>query len=195
LFCCTLSPPPSASPSPSDQPQLLRRTSHDISIAVSSPSPSGGLFTPVLRSISTLSLYSLASHLAHLQHIVSTSPHTSAPRFPPAYQGSGTLTLSNIGAVGGRTTHPVVPPTGQLAIGALGKVRVEPKFVGADEGTARRVAQGVEEDGGREWKVEPRLVMDVTFTADHRVVEGVELARLVETWKTLIEEPSLLMGQ
>ncbi|GAA5871815.1 hypothetical protein JCM1840_004008 [Sporobolomyces johnsonii] len=196
LFCCTLSPPPSASPSPSDEPQLLRRTSHDISIAVSSPSPSGGLFTPVLRSISTLSLYSLASHLAHIQHIVSASPlGSAAPKFPPAYQGSGTLTLSNIGAVGGRTTHPVVPPTGQLAIGALGRVRVEPKFVGAEEGTARRVAQGVEEeDGGREWKVEPRLVMDVTFTADHRVVEGVELARLVETWKGFIEEPSLLLG-
>ncbi|GAA5971808.1 hypothetical protein JCM21900_000695 [Sporobolomyces salmonicolor] len=194
LFCCTLSPPPPATASPSDEPQLFRRPSHDISIAVSSPAPSGGLFTPVLRSISTLSVYSLAAHLSHIQHLVATAPPTSAPKFPPAYQGSGTLTLSNIGAIGGKTTHPVVPPTGQLAIGALGRMRVEPRFASAEESTARRVAQGVEADDGRQWNVEPRLVMDVTFTADHRIVEGVELARLVETWKRIIETPSLLMG-
>ena len=39
------------------------------------------------------------------------------------------------------------------------------------------------------------LLQDATFTADHRVVEGVELARLVETWKRIVEEPSRLMGQ
>lgn len=35
---------------------------------------------------------------------------------------------------------------------------------------------------------------DVTFSADHRVVEGVELARLVETWKRIIEQPSRLLS-
>ena len=70
--------------------------------------------------------------------------------------------MSNIGAIGGKTTHPVIPPTGQLAIGAMGRVRVEPRFSqGSEEERAKRVARGEEirEATGREWKIEPRLVM------------------------------------
>ncbi|TNY16907.1 2-oxoacid dehydrogenases acyltransferase-domain-containing protein [Rhodotorula diobovata] len=195
LFLHTLAAPSSTSP----EPALTRRQSHDISVALSSPSPAGGLFTPVLRDVQGSSVFALASQLAGLQGCLSsTSSSNGAPRFPPEHSGAGTLTLSNVGVVGGRGTHPVIPPTGQLAIGAVGRVRVEPRFKpGKEEERAKRVAQGVEEevDGGGEWKVEPRLVLDATFTADHRVVEGVELARLVETWKRIVEEPSRLLGQ
>ncbi|GAA6015146.1 hypothetical protein JCM10207_003617 [Rhodosporidiobolus poonsookiae] len=195
LFLCTLNPP--ASSSSTEEPHLVRRTSHDLSVALSSPSPAGGLFTPVLRTVDTSSVFDLASQLAFLQSCLpSPSSETGAPKFPPEHQGAGTLTLSNVGVVGGRGTHPVIPPTGQLAIGAVGRVRVEPRFVrGEEEERARRVAGGVEEDHAtREWKVEPRLVLDASFSADHRVVEGVELARLVETWKRIVEEPSRLMA-
>ncbi|GAA6015161.1 hypothetical protein JCM10207_003622 [Rhodosporidiobolus poonsookiae] len=195
LFLCTLNPP--ASSASFEEPHLVRRTSHDLSVALSSPSPAGGLFTPVLRTVDTSSVFDLASQLAFLQSCLpSPSSETGAPKFPPEHQGAGTLTLSNVGVVGGRGTHPVIPPTGQLAIGAVGRVRVEPRFVrGEEEERARRVARGVEEDDAtREWKVEPRLVLDASFSADHRVVEGVELARLVETWKRIVEEPSRLMA-
>ncbi|KPV73068.1 uncharacterized protein RHOBADRAFT_29278 [Rhodotorula graminis WP1] len=172
LFLHTLAP---ISSSTSPEPTLVRRTSHDISVALSSPSPAGGLFTPVLRDVQHSSVFVLASQLAGLQSCLSISSSGSAPRFPPEHSGAGTLTLSNVGVVGGRGTHPVVPPTGQLAIGAVGRVRIEPRF-----------KQGKEEE---------RAKRDATFTADHRVVEGVELARLVETWKRIVEEPSRLMGQ
>ncbi|KAJ8291520.1 Lipoamide acyltransferase component of branched-chain alpha-keto acid dehydrogenase complex, mitochondrial [Rhodotorula toruloides] len=188
IFTCTLSPPPAAGPASTD-PSLVRRPTHDISVALSNPSPAGGLFTPVLRSVNSSSVFDLASRLVHLQSLLPTSDN-GAPKFPPEYQGAGTLTLSNIGVIGGRTTHPVVPPTGQLAIGAIGRTRVEPRFV--DEAKAKRVASGLEEAGAGELKVEPRLVMDVTFSADHRVVEGVELARLVESWKRIVENPARL---
>ncbi|GAA6058263.1 hypothetical protein NBRC10513_008304, partial [Rhodotorula toruloides] len=36
------------------------------------------------------------------------------------------------------------------------------------------------------------ISQDVTFSADHRVVEGVELARLVESWKRIVENPARL---
>ncbi|GAA5908525.1 uncharacterized protein JCM6883_005574 [Sporobolomyces salmoneus] len=184
LFLCTLNKSQDA------EPTLTRRSTHDISLAVSFPSPSGGLFTPVLRSIENQSIFSIASQLTLLQSFVSTSGE-GVPKFPPQFQGNRTITLSNIGAIGGRTTHPVIPPTGQLAIGAMGRVRVEPRF--ANEERARKVAKGEMSDEGGEWKIEPRLVMDVTFSADHRIVEGVELARLVETWKNVIEDPTRLL--
>ncbi|GAA5859412.1 hypothetical protein JCM5353_004832 [Sporobolomyces roseus] len=187
LFSCTLSS------SSSSEPSLTRRPSHDISVAVSSPSPSGGLYTPVLRAVDSLSVFSVASNLTHLQSFL--TPSSTIPQFPSQYQGAGSITLSNIGAIGGKTTHPVIPPTGQLAIGAMGRVRVEPRFAkGSEEERAKRVARGDETaEVGGEWKIEPRMVMDVSFSADHRVVEGVELARLVESWKNIIEDPTRLI--
>ncbi|GAA5938058.1 uncharacterized protein JCM15063_005452 [Sporobolomyces koalae] len=189
LFTCTLSTSSGA------EPLLVRRPSHNISVAVSSPNPAGGLFTPVLRSVDSQSIFSIASNLTHLQSFL--TPTSTLPKFPSQYQGSGSITLSNIGAIGGRTTHPVIPPTGQLAIGAMGRVRVEPRFAkGTEEERAKRVARGeleLQDVILDNWKIEPRLVMDVTFSADHRVVEGVELARLVETWKEIIEDPTRLL--
>lgn len=34
---------------------------------------------------------------------------------------------------------------------------------------------------------------DVTFSADHRVVEGIELARFVQTWKEVVENPERMI--
>ena len=160
LFTCSLSPAPSASSSSSsEEPSLVRRSTHDISVALSNPSAAGGLFTPVLRSVDSSSIFDLASRLAHLQSFLDPNS-SSPPKFPAEYSGAGTLTLSNIGVVGGKSTHPVVPPTGQLAIGAMGRMRVEPRFV--DEAGAKKLAQGEsasEEVSLDALRVEPRLVM------------------------------------
>ena len=160
LFTCSLSPAPSASSaSSSEEPSMVRRPTHDISVALSNPSAAGGLFTPVLRSVDSSSIFDLASRLAHLQSFLDPNS-SSPPKFPAEYSGAGTLTLSNIGVVGGKSTHPVVPPTGQLAIGAMGRMRVEPRFV--DEAGAKKLAQGApasEEVSLDALRVEPRLVM------------------------------------
>ncbi|KAK4705905.1 hypothetical protein P7C70_g299, partial [Phenoliferia sp. Uapishka_3] len=198
LFLCTLTP---------DQ-QLLRRASHDISLALSGPT--GGLYTPLLPSVESLSPYELASKLANLQSLAIAS---TPPKFPEENKGSGTITLSNVGVVGGRSTHPIIPPTGQLAIGAIGRTRVVPMYVGQDLESARGVALTGGDSSAL--RMEPRLLMvsqgrdfinsldekltsdflkDVTFSADHRVVEGVELARLVDSWKRIIEAPEQLIG-
>ncbi|KAM0748613.1 CoA-dependent acyltransferase [Meredithblackwellia eburnea MCA 4105] len=174
LFLCTLE-----SGGDGGEPTLVRRSSHDISIALSGAE--GGLYTPVIPSVETLSYLDIAGKIALLQ--------SSAPKFPPAHRGSGTITLSNVGVIGGRGTHPVIPPTGQLVIGAIGRTRVVPVF--ENEERAKTAAL---EGEGVELSVVPKLMMDVSFSADHRVVEGVELARLVETWKRLVENPERLLG-
>jgi pyruvate/2-oxoglutarate dehydrogenase complex dihydrolipoamide acyltransferase (E2) component len=151
IFSCSLTAPSSTSTDHS----LTRRSSHDISIALSSPS--GGLYTPLLPSVDSSSPYALASQIAHLQHCATAS---SPPKFPTEFKGTGTITLSNVGVVGGTTTHPIVPPTGQLAIGALGRMRVEPRYVGTENARAKEVARGTEElPFGEELKMEPRLLL------------------------------------
>lgn len=151
LFLCTLSS--------SATPALLPRTSHDISLALSAPT--GGLFTPLLPSVDTHSPFALASQIAHLQHLSTAS---SPPKFGEKYSGTGTITLSNVGVVGGRFTHPIIPPTGQLAIGAMGRMRVVPTYVDAKD--AKKVA--VEGGDSSELRMEPRLMMVRSFRAEGR---------------------------
>lgn len=82
----------------------------------------------------------------------------------------------------------MIPPTGQLAIGAFGKVQVVPGYRPTDMSEARAVAQGLSR--GQPPIPEPRLMLCASFSADHRAVEGVELARLVQRLKEICERPS-----
>lgn len=90
-------------------------------------------------------------------------------------------------------THPVIPPTGQLAIGAIGRTQVLPRYPASSLALAHSSALSGSAQP-QPLVPEPRLVTNVSFTADHRVVEGVELARLVARWKDLVEEPAKLVA-
>ena len=188
LFRSTLSLPPSSPEVDgnvqkiSSQAKLHRRSSHDISIALSSPA---GLLTPCLTRVETKSIFDLSSNIVRLQSRASSPKGLG----PSDLKATGTITLSNIGAVGGGTyTHPLIPPTGQLAIGALGRTRPLPRFASEVPGAGKKATI---EDPDR---VVRRLIMPVSFTGDHRVVEGAELAKLVNRWKALVESPELWLG-
>ena len=87
----------------------------------------------------------------------------------------GTISVSNIGAIGaGDFASPVLVPGGGVAIVVLGRA----KWVwDVDRG-----------DGER------RLKMGVSWSADHRVVEGAELAAFVECWRGYVEAPERLIA-
>lgn len=158
--------------------KLVRRSSHDISIALTSKV---GLLTPCITDVQAKSIYDLSGAITRLQNVAGSSKGLS----PADLKATGTITLSNVGAVGGGTyTHPLLPPTGQLAIGALGRSRILPRFA------SEIPSLGVSDPD----KIVRRLIMSVSFTGDHRVVEGADLARLVNRWKQLVENPSLWLG-
>lgn len=161
---------------------LLRRPTHDISIALSAPD-TNALYTPLLNSVDTASPFELAVRIAALQK-------TPGFRFAPATLKPGTVTLSNVGVVGGTYTAPVIPPTGQLAIGAIGRTRAVPTYPADVQALARAAALG----GGPAPVPVPRLMLATSWTADHRIVAGVELAQFVASWKRHVEQPALLIG-
>ncbi|KAK0550778.1 hypothetical protein OC846_003545 [Tilletia horrida] len=170
--------------------KLVRRNTHDISIALSTPQ---GLLTPLLRSVESKSITDLAFQIVDLQ-TRAVAPKGSPGLTPSDFGSGGTITLSNIGAVGGGTyTHPLLPPTGQLAIGALGRTRALPRFASEcpQDGLGEISTPWTAAPASDPNRVVKRLIMPVSFTGDHRVVEGAELARLVNRWKTLVEQPSL----
>ncbi|MBW0527422.1 hypothetical protein O181_067137 [Austropuccinia psidii MF-1] len=190
-----------------EPPQFIQRPTCDISIALASQV---GLLTPLIPSVDSKTVVEIANHIVRLREFVSKASGDKIPRFPEDLGGnrSGTMTLSNIGIIGGTYTHPVIPPTGQLAIGAIGSMRLEPRYRPSD---TKRIKQSVLDQEPQPFQVnsltgnqafdglnnviEPRLIVQVSFTADHRVVEGVELARLVQTFKEYCESPEMLISQ
>ncbi|PWZ00144.1 DNA repair helicase [Testicularia cyperi] len=158
--------------------KLHRRQSHDVSIALTSKV---GLLTPCITNVQEKSIYGVSADIVRLQ----TKAASDKGLGPAELRSTGTITLSNVGAVGGGTyTHPLLPPTGQLAIGGLGRSRILPRF-------ASEIPTLNESDPD---KIVRRLIMPVSFTGDHRVVEGADLAKLVNRWKQLVENPSLWLG-
>ncbi|CAO1612740.1 unnamed protein product [Parajaminaea phylloscopi] len=159
--------------------RLVPRRSHDVSIALST---TAGLLTPTLRSVQSSSVFSIASRIAELQ-----AKGSAGPLSADDLGDGGTVTLSNIGSVGGGLlgTVPVLPPTGQLTIGALGRIVDQPRYADTLPG-ASAVGGDV---------LVRRKVLPVTFAADHRVLQGTELAALVMTWKRLCERPGTWLAK
>ena len=116
----------------------------------------------------------------------------------------GTISVSNIGAVGrGEDAVPVLVQEGGVAIVALGRARWVWDVEAGGEGDVRYYLGGggggggepKEGQGGKRGRGEERLKMSVSWSADHRVVEGAELAAFVESWRRWVEIPERLIAE
>jgi 2-oxoisovalerate dehydrogenase E2 component (dihydrolipoyl transacylase) len=85
----------------------------------------------------------------------------------------GTFSLSNIGAIGGTYASPVVLPP-EVAIGALGKIQVLPRY-------------------DRSGNLGPVRIMRVSWSADHRVIDGATVANFSNLWKSFLENPTTML--
>ncbi|MEO0530471.1 MAG: 2-oxo acid dehydrogenase subunit E2 [Planctomycetota bacterium] len=88
----------------------------------------------------------------------------------------GTFTISNMGAVGGTYSTPIINPP-EVAILLVGRSRMLPTVIGK----------------GADAKIEPRLVMPLSLTYDHRVVDGADAARFVNELKGFLAAPGRLL--
>ncbi|KXN85274.1 Lipoamide acyltransferase [Leucoagaricus sp. SymC.cos] len=94
----------------------------------------------------------------------------------------GTITVSNVGSIGkGVFASPVLVPGGGVAIVAIGRAEwvmdVNEENWDEDSQTGKR-----------------KLKLPISWSADHRVVEGAEMAAFVECWRGYIEDPSRMIG-
>ena len=121
----------------------------------------------------------IAAELSRLQADVSNGTINSAD-----LQG-GTFTLSNIGSLGGVFATPVVVVP-QVAIGALCRFQTVPKY--PESMSAEQLVSG-------NVMPTPQTVMNVSWSADHRVVDGATVARFSNTWKGYLENPSTMLAQ
>lgn len=155
------------STSPSQSPNLIFRRAHNIGIAMDTPR---GLLVPVVRDVAALSLPAIAAEIARL-HVLGQTGHLGISDL-----AGGTMTVSNIGSIGGTYTAPVVVE-GQLAILGIGKVRRVPAFA----------------DATGQLQVVEKRVVNFSWSADHRVVDGATMARAGEMVRGFVERPESML--
>ncbi|KIL61179.1 hypothetical protein M378DRAFT_26174 [Amanita muscaria Koide BX008] len=179
---------PSLTPSITEgKPTLTLRPHADISQALSTPT---GLYTPTLSSVDQSSIYTLASRVAHLAYLGRQIPCGLTVKDMP--KRGGTISVSNVGAVGrGESAVPVLVEGGGVAIVALGRAR----WVWDVDEEVRHYYLGGNVGKGKTGRGKERLKLSVSWSADHRVVEGAELGAFVESWRAWVEAPARLIGE
>ena len=146
-------------------PKLIYRSQHNVGVAMDTPA---GLLVPVIRGVEGRSVLSVAAELSRLQQAA------AAGRLAPADLRRGTVTVSNIGSLGGTYVAPVIVDR-EVAILGIGRTRVVPAFGGPDGET-----------------VVKKTVCNFSWSADHRVIDGATAARAAEVVRGFVEEPGLM---
>jgi 2-oxoisovalerate dehydrogenase E2 component (dihydrolipoyl transacylase) len=144
--------------SDSSKPSFIHKASHNIGFAVDTPQ---GLIVPVIRSVQSLTISSLAAEITRLSNAARNNKLTVADL------SGATFSVSNIGNIGGTTVAPVIVSP-QVAILGVGKARAVPAF--AEDGSIVRKEECV-----------------FSWSADHRVVDGATLARCAESVREYLE--------
>jgi pyruvate dehydrogenase E2 component (dihydrolipoamide acetyltransferase) len=142
---------------------MLRHKHSDIGVAVALP---GGLITPIVRSAEVKSLSVISNEMKDL------AARARARKLAPhEYQG-GSSAVSNLGMFGIKDFTAVINPP-QCTILAVGT---------SEE---RAVV--------RNGKIEAAWMMSATLSCDHRAVDGALGAELVGAFKTVIENPVMMV--
>ena len=138
---------------------MLKHKHADIGVAVSIP---GGLITPIVRKAELKSLSAISNEMKDL-----ASRARNRKLKPEEYQG-GSTAVSNLGMFGVKNFQAIVNPPHAtiLAVGA---------------GEQRAVVKN--------GQLSVATVMTVTFSTDHRAVDGALGAELLQAFKALIENP------
>ena len=141
--------------------EVVFKKYYNIGIAVDTPR---GLLVPVIRNCDRKSLTEIAIDLTEI------STRTRDNKNKPDDLDGGTFTISNIGGIGGTNMYSIVNWP-QVAILSVTAATMEAHW----NGTA----------------FEPRLMMPMAISWDHRVINGADAARFLVELKKILEEPFL----
>ncbi len=147
-----------------DCTELTYFDDHNIGMAVDSKV---GLLVPNVKRVQSKSIIELAQDITRL-----TNDARSGRVAQDDLKG-GTISISNIGAIGGTVATPIINKP-EAAIVALGKLQTLPRF---------------DEHGN----VVARSIMQVSWSGDHRVIDGGSIARFCNLWKSYLEDPSTML--
>jgi pyruvate dehydrogenase E2 component (dihydrolipoamide acetyltransferase) len=131
-----------------------------------------GLLVPVIRDVEKKNIVELAVELSQL------SKKARDKKITPEEMQGGTFTITNLGGIGGVGFTPIVNYP-EVAILGLSRSRMEPEWIPS-------------KDGG---KFEPRLILPLSLSYDHRLIDGADAARFLRWIAEAFEQPFLLSVQ
>jgi 2-oxoisovalerate dehydrogenase E2 component (dihydrolipoyl transacylase) len=147
--------------------QLVLKGSHNFGIAVDTPQ---GLLVPVIRDVQDHSIVSLAAEIQRISRIAKDG-RLGVEDFKGA-----TFAISNIGSIGGGIVSPIILPP-MVGIVGIGRVKEVPAFEKDEVGSERIVK---------------REEVVLSWSADHRVLDGATVAKCAEVVGTLVENFEVL---
>ncbi len=127
-----------------------------------------GLLVPVIRDVDKQNIVELAVALSQL------SKKARDKKLTPADMEGGTFTITNLGGIGGVGFTPIVNYP-EVAILGLSRSRMEPEWING--------------------KFEPRLILPLSLSYDHRLIDGADAARFLRWIAEAFEQPFLLSVQ
>ncbi len=133
-----------------------------IGIATQTPA---GLSVPVVKDVQKLNLWDSANNMSHLAELARTGKATR-----DELTGS-TITITSLGALGAIASTPIINYP-EVAIVGVNKMAMRPIWDGQ--------------------QFQPRKMMNISCSFDHRVIDGYDAAVFVQALKNLLETPALL---
>jgi pyruvate dehydrogenase E2 component (dihydrolipoamide acetyltransferase) len=143
--------------------RLVLKRYYHIGVAVDTE---GGLLVPVLRDVDKKHVRELAEELNAI------AERARQRKLDAAELKGGTFTITNLGGIGGTAFTPIVNYP-EVAILGLSRSRLEPVV--------------------RNGQIVPRLMLPLSLSYDHRVIDGAAAARFTRRLAELLENPLMML--
>ena len=133
-----------------DSEHIVQKHYINIGIAVDTPA---GLMVPVIRDVDQKSIWQLA------EEVIAMGAKAKDKKLMPADMQGGCFTISSLGGIGGTAFTPIVN-TPEVAILGVSKADMQPRWDGTE--------------------FQPRLMMPLCLSYDHRAVNGADAVRFTQ---------------
>ena len=143
--------------------QLILKKYFHIGVAVDTPR---GLVVPVVRDVDKKSLFDLAKELGQI------SAKARALKLTVAEMQGSSFTISSLGGIGGTAFTPIINAP-DVAILGVSKSQMKPVY----------------EQG----QFVPKLMLPLSLSYDHRVIDGAEAARFISYLSSLLTDIRRIM--
>ncbi len=146
----------------SDGQELIMKEYYNIGVAVDTPN---GLLVPVIKDVDKKGFKEIAIELAQLSQKAREGKLTSND------MSGGCFTISSLGGIGGTYFTPIINSP-EVAILGVSKSSIKPVFNGK--------------------KFKPRLMLPLSLSYDHKVIDGADGARFTTTLSQILSDLRLL---
>jgi pyruvate dehydrogenase E2 component (dihydrolipoamide acetyltransferase) len=143
--------------------RLILKRYYHLGVAVDTE---GGLLVPVLRDVDKKHVRELAEELNAI------AQRARERKLESSELKGGTFTITNLGGIGGTAFTPIVNWP-EVAILGLSRSRLEPVVRGG--------------------QIVPRLMLPLSLSYDHRVIDGAAAARFTRRLAELLENPLMML--